>query len=325
MDPMDGKSDNRDAPDGSSLDAHLLELRARLRSAREERGGCPPWDELKADHVPGGAGRPGREERAAHAELCPYCNEHIKEWRQSFNYDSDRLEAVERGVARGIAQGAKGLLRTLGRAIPGRSSEGAGPKPPRSPKAPKPSKSGPPRALSAREEREQLAREAQAQAQAQAQVQEKASAPVPGAPAQAMYIARDSRQEVAREPAAAPGPLARVLVVEMIDGRNPPPAIFLCAQVLDAEVATVDSIDELKGDPDLALVCGVILGGSRPPASWPDAVRHARAIVPRRPVVLLATFGSETTPGARRALGDALRSEADPAELILLSLDPDLR
>jgi len=321
---MDTKPEGRGVPDGSSLDAHLLELRARLRSAREERGGCPPWDELKADHVPGGASRPGREERAAHADLCPYCSEHIKEWRQSFNYDSDRLEAVERGVARGIAQGAKGLLRTLGRAMPGRPSEGDAPKPLRSPKAPKAAKPGPPRALSAREEREQLAREAQA---AQAQAQDPASAPAPPAHPQPTYIARDSREDVARpaQAAPAPGPLARVLVVEMIDGRNPPPAIYLCAQVLDAEVACVDSIDELKGDPDLALVCGVILGGSRPPASWPDAVRHARAIVPRRPVVLLATFGSETTPGARRALGDVLRSEADPAELILLSLDPDLR
>lgn len=319
MDPVDTKPGGRDAPDGPSLDAHLLELRARLRSAREERGGCPPWDELKADHVPGGAGRPGREERAAHAAICPYCSEHIREWRLSFDYDADRLAAVERGVARGIAQGAKGLLRTLGRAMPGRS-EGAAPKPPR---APKPPKAGPPRALSAREEREQMARDAQAQAQAQ-QAQGPADAPVPEAP-QPTYIAHDSRQEVAREAAPASGPLARVLVVEMIDGRNPPSAVFLCAQVLDAEVATVDSIDELKGDPDLALVCGVILGGSRAPASWPDAVRHARAIVPRRPVVLLATFGAQTTPGARRALGDALRSEADPAELILLSLDPDLR
>jgi hypothetical protein len=72
-------------------------------------------------------------------------------------------------------------------------------------------------------------------------------------------------------------------------------------------------------------VCGVILGGARPAASWPDAVRHARALVPRRPVVLLAAFGAEATTGARRALGDALCSESDPAERILLALDPDLR
>ena len=36
-------------------DADLLALRDRLRQARAERGNCPPWDELKADLLPGGA------------------------------------------------------------------------------------------------------------------------------------------------------------------------------------------------------------------------------------------------------------------------------
>jgi hypothetical protein len=111
----------------------------------------------------------------------------------------------------------------------------------------------------------------------------------------------------------------------MADGRVPPESVFLCARVLGAEVAQVQSIEELPGDPDLALVCGVILGGARPPVTWPDAVRRARRIVPRRPVLLLAMYGAETTPGARRTLGDALISEADPAERMLVALDPHLR
>jgi hypothetical protein len=111
----------------------------------------------------------------------------------------------------------------------------------------------------------------------------------------------------------------------MADGRTPPEAIFLCARVLDAEVAVVDSIDELVGDPDLPLVCGVVLGGSRPPSAWPDVVRHARSIVKGRPVLLLASFGAEPPAGARRALGGALLSESDPPERMLLALDPDLR
>ncbi len=259
------------------LDDRLLELRARLRQAREERGGCPPWKEVRADLVPGGSRRPGREERQAHVADCPYCGEHVREWRGSLDYASDRLEAVERGVARGIAQGALGLLRTIGNALPGSVPNPHRADQPR--RAAKLVAVRPPRAHSASEERE-----------AAAQVQ-----------------------------------VSRLLVVEMADGREPPPSIFLCAQVLEAEVAQVDSIDELVGDPDLALVCGVILGGPRPPASWPDAVRHARSLVPQRPVVLLATFGTESTPGARRALGDALRSEDDPAERILLALDPELR
>ena len=117
-------------PGGSELDPKLLELRARMRQAREERGGCPPWPELLADLVPGGAGRPGREERQAHTQVCPYCGEHVREWRASTDYDADRLAAVERGVARGLTQGAHGLLKTLGRALPGRSSDGT-PKPAR--------------------------------------------------------------------------------------------------------------------------------------------------------------------------------------------------
>jgi len=286
-----------DAPDGSSLDAHLLELRARLKQARETRGGCPPWDELRADLVPGGGQREGREQRQAHVAICPYCGTHVAEWRKSTDFAADRLEALERGVARGIAGGALGLIRTIGRALPSRSAEER----PRPERKPRPAK----RALSAREEHV-LAEAAAAGAAA---------------------LPRPISTPPAPRPAAGPEVSAagRLLVVEMADGRTPPEAIFLCARVLDAEVAQVDSIDELVGDPDLALVVGVVLGGSRPPATWPDVVRHARAIVKNRPVLLMASFGAEATPGARRALGDALLSEADPPERLLLALDPDLR
>ncbi len=283
-----------DVPDGSELDAHLLALRERLRLAREERGGCPTWAELRADYVPGGGQRPGRAERRAHVALCPYCSTHVAEWRKSEDFASDRLEAIERGVVKSLVSGAAGLFRTIGRALPARSSDGSEPRVRRERSARIEQ-----RALSAREER---------------------------ALAEAGTEAR-SRAQGLPSPAVAPRVpgLARMLVVEMADGRTPPESIFLCARVLEAEVAQVDSIDELVGDPDLGLVCGVVLGGARPAASWPDAVRHARALVKGRPVVLLASSGAEATPGARRALGDALLEEADPAERILLALDSSLR
>jgi hypothetical protein len=63
----------------------------------------------------------------------------------------------------------------------------------------------------------------------------------------------------------------------------------------------------------------------RRPETWPDAVRHARKVVPKRPVILLATYGVEPPAGARRALGEALQSESDPAEHLLLALDSRLR
>ena len=293
-----------DAPDGSTLDAHLLELRERLKQARAERGGCPAWSELRADLVPGGGNRPDRAARQAHTAVCPYCSTHVAEWRKSDEFAADRLDAIERGVVHGLAGGARGLLRTIGRALPNRSRE-PGPKRKRRPTRTEK------RALSAREERVPGAEAARAEA---------ASAPsaVPTAPA---APARDPHLE----PPPAVAGLDRVLVVEMEGGRVPPESVFLCARVLAAEVAQLDSVDELVGDPDLPLVCGIVLGGPRPPASWPDAVRHARAIAPGRPVVLLATFGAEVTAGARRALGEALISEADPAERLLLALDPGLR
>jgi len=300
-----------DAPDGSSLDAHLLELRARLKQARETRGGCPPWGELRADLVPGGGQREGREQRQAHVAICPYCGTHVAEWRKSTDFAADRLEALERGVARGIAGGALGLIRTIGRALPSRSAEER----PRSESKPRPAK----RALSAREERELT--EAAAAAALRHPISTPPAPPAYDSPTPPAYVSPAPR------PAAGPEVSAtvRLLVVEMADGRTPPEAIFLCARVLDAEVAQVDSIDELVGDPDLALVVGVVLGGSRPPATWPDVVRHARSIVKNRPVLLMASFGAEATPGARRALGDALLSEADPPERLLLALDPGLR
>ncbi|MEP7028337.1 MAG: hypothetical protein ABI960_07070 [Candidatus Eisenbacteria bacterium] len=277
----------RDAPDGSELDAHLLALRARLREAREERGGCPPWVELRADLVPGGRQRSGRAERQAHVALCPYCSTHVLDWKKSEDYAADRLEALERGVVRGLAGGAKGLLRTLGRALPGR---------PRSAGSLRADEAPLPPAIEA----------------APARLPVSYQAPSAGAPQPAASL-------------EAHAAMPRVLVVEMADGRTPPESLFLCARVLDAEVAQVDSVDELVGDPDLALVCGVVLGGLRAPESWPEMVRHARAIVKGRPVLLLAHYGAEPTAGARRALGDALLNEADPAEHLLLALDARLR
>jgi hypothetical protein len=280
--------DRPPAPINDPKDADLLALRERLRQARSERGRCPSWDELKADLVPGGAHRPGREERQAHLAICPYCGEHEREWRNSFDFDADRLAAIEKGVATGIL----GIARTLGLGGPGGQGKGT-----------------------------------KTAAPAPAPAEEDSVLPAP-VHQQRMYTPpADIAEPALAIPVAAPDPagLARMIVVEMADGRTPPPSVYLCAQVLEAEVAQVDSIDELVGDPDLSLVCGVVLGGSRQPDSWPDAVRHARRIVPKRPVVLLATYGVEAPAGARRALGESLQSESDPAERLLLALDPELR
>jgi hypothetical protein len=272
----------------------LLALRDRLRQARAERGACPPWEELKADLVPGGAGREGREARQEHVALCPYCGEQVKEWRNSLDYDSDRLAAIEKGVATGIV----GLVRSFGFR-----------------------KSAPPQAEPAVLDEPQRMYEPPA-----TRAPEPAAPPSPPPPPVRMYTPPQPEHvpDIPQATRTSEG-LARVLVVEMADGRTPPASVYLCAQVLDAEVAQVDSIDELKGDPDLGLVCGVVLGGMRNSETWPTAVKYARSIVPRRPVVLLATYGVEPPAGAKRALGEALQSESDTAERLLLALAPELR
>ncbi len=267
-----------DSAHDPGFDERLRALRARLKSARDERGGCPPWEELRADLLPGGRGRPGREARLTHLAACPYCDTHVGEWKRSFDHTADALAAVERGVVTGLAGGARDLVRRFAR----RPSAGAPPAtpPPESP-VPPVSRPTPP-----------------------------VPHPAPPAPAR---------------PAPAPLTATRILVVEMADRRPPPEAVFLCAAVLEAEVAVVDGVDELASDPDLALVCGIVLGGFRPTEAWPAMVRTARGVAAGRPVVLLAPFGSNPSAGARRALGEALIGEDEPAERLLLALDPTLR
>src|SRR5687767_11910136 len=95
-------------------EADLLALRQRLRAARAERGACPPWEELRDDLLPGGGGRASRAERMAHLEICHYCDANVKEWEKSLDHTSDALEAIEKGVARGVVAGAKRLV-SIGR------------------------------------------------------------------------------------------------------------------------------------------------------------------------------------------------------------------
>jgi hypothetical protein len=116
-----------------------------------------------------------------------------------------------------------------------------------------------------------------------------------------------------------------LLVVECPRRRPPPDALFLCAEVLGYEVVQVEDVAELEGEPDLHDVAAVVFASDRPAAAWPEAVRHARRLLPGRVVVVLAAPGRSADPGARRALGEALLSQDDPPERLLLALDPRLR
>jgi hypothetical protein len=116
-----------------------------------------------------------------------------------------------------------------------------------------------------------------------------------------------------------------MLVVQVPPSVNPPPSIFLCADVLEAAVVMITELEELEGDPDLKDVCGLVLVSHLDPGEWPKLLRRARSIVPRRPVVIMSLFGQELSAGARRTLGSSLLAASDPPERLLLALDPDLR
>ena len=283
----------------------LEALRGRLRAARAERGACPPWDELRADLLPGGGARTGREERRAHRELCPYCDAHVREWERSVDRTADTLEAVEKHVARGVVEGARRLISLGGpRAAEVSAAVPAAPVgvPAASP-AEAPTWNAPPPTYTP-------------------------PAPARPEPASMSMTMPKSKPSPAPMPApaapAAPAEL-RLLVVEAVAVERIPPSVFLCAQVLGAEVAHVPLIDELAGDPDLDAVCGIVFAGARPAAEWPEALRRGRDLAPGRPVIILAGGGAQPTGGARRALGGALLSVDDPAETLLVALDPRLR
>jgi hypothetical protein len=281
-----------DAPAGETLDASLLALRQRLRAAREERGACPPWVELRDDLLPGGRGRQGRTERLAHRELCPYCDAHVREWQQSLDRTSDTLEALEKGVARGVVDGARRLVEI---------SRGA--------------------------ERSSVPREVAAKAEARSADEPPAPTQTPAKPQASPPAPRHAAAAAARPPAdVLPSrPHLRLLVVETAHEEREPASVFLCAAVLEAEVACVENIDDLAGDPDLEAVCGVIFAMGRPAADWPDVVRRARDLAPGSPVVILTAAGSAPPARPHPRLGARVLDEADPAEALLMALDAELR
>ena len=125
-------------------------------------------------------------------------------------------------------------------------------------------------------------------------------------------------------PPAAAAPRAtplRLLVVECPDESTVPASVFLCAAAIEAEVACVDRIEDLGGDPDLDAICGVIFAGNRPPAEWPEAVRRAKDLAPGRPIVVLAPAHDEMPTGARRPPGARLLLVTDSAERLLVALE----
>jgi hypothetical protein len=336
----------------ASFDRELLALRERLRAARAERGACPPWTELRDDLLPGGGSRAGREERLAHRELCPYCDAAVREWEQSLDKTADTLGAIEKGVARGVVAGALKLVSFAGGAAakPAAAPPPAPTEPPPAPLAavpppPVPPAAAPPplRVVPPPPDRQPATYVPPAERPAppppslasapppRPGTRERATPrraaptpPTPPTPPPPPSPPPAPRAPARVAPSAPAGPI-RLLVVEVEHERAIPQSVFLCAAVLEAEVAAVPRVEALGGDPDLDAVCGVVFAGGREPADWPAAVRRAKDLVPGKPVVVLVPPGQEPAGGARRAIGAILLGAGDPPERLLLALDARLR
>jgi hypothetical protein len=298
----------------------------------------------------------------AHFEICPYCHEHVDEWKKSFDHASDTLGAIERGVARGIVEGAKGLAgkivpsaRSAKRDPAGDGDASAAETPPASPPPP-PMPTAPewtPTYIVSHD----LPAPAATPAASQVPPPAPKAPPAPYTPPPASstpppashdaasapptprptYVAKTvsspsgSMSELgptpshASGPHAVPSPTGGLLVVECVPDRTPPDSVFLCAGALGLEVACVDRIEELEDDPDLADVQAIIIASDRDVTDWPQVLRKARKLVPGRPVLVFAMFGQEPEKGARRALGEALLSASVSPEELLLALDRRLR
>jgi hypothetical protein len=283
-----------DSPAGRpTLDPRLEALRTRLREARERRGGCPPWEELRSDHLPGGSRRDGRGARAAHLAECHYCSEQIHAWKQSFDHEADRLEAIELGLVRGLLAGARRIV-----GLGGHPAAGAAPA-----AVPAPAQSATARPAL------RLVPAPQATPTTPVAPASPAAQPIP-APTAA---------------SAAPGEL-RLLVVVAPEGSEPPENVALCAAVLEAETVIVPALEELDGDPDLPRVCGLVLAGdSRDPAGWKDWLKQARTRVPGKPVALLAGAAGAPRGAVPASFGDVVVGFSEPAERLLVVLEPRLR
>src|SRR6185369_2000082 len=73
------------AADSTPVTSSSLEsLRARLATAREQRGNCPPLADIRGDHLPTIVPREGKEERGAHVERCAVCQHQLRSWLQSW-------------------------------------------------------------------------------------------------------------------------------------------------------------------------------------------------------------------------------------------------
>src|SRR5262249_20324766 len=89
----------------------------------------------------------------------------------------------------------------------------------------------------------------------------------------------------ARAHASAPGTLPPLLVFEAPPPGVVPRALLAAIGERDGAVVTVESLDEVFGDPDFASVRALVLGRARPMGEWPEAIRRARERAPGRAVL----------------------------------------
>ena len=279
-------------PDAPVTSQSIDGLRARLTSARAQRGACPPFAELQKDLLPSRAARPGREERLSHLERCSVCSHRTRSWQTSWEGRAAYLAAAARAGGGHLAGGTGSALSEVAKRVPRRRPKKSKlpPLPPElqlvEPSVPAPRAAEPPPPAPRAAQRpapRPPARPATARPQASTEYwADPATAAEPQPARSSPRLPRFAKQS---KPAALP-PL---LVFEA-----PPPGVVPAA-LLDTitarggAVVAVDSVEEIFRDPDFRSVRGIVLARARPLAEWPTVLASMRLRAPGRALLAIVS------------------------------------
>ncbi len=311
--PGDGAADRTPSePDAPVTSQSIDGLRARLTSARAQRGACPPFAELQKDLLPSRAARPGREERLSHLERCSVCSHRTRSWQTSWEGRAAYLAAAARAGGGHLAGGTGSALSEVAKRVPRRRPKKSKlpPLPPElqvlEPSVPAPrAAEPPPPARRAAEPQPPAPRAAEPPPPAPRAAQR----PAPRPPARPATARPQASTEYWADPATAaepqparssprlprfakqskPAALPPLLVFEA-----PPPGVVPAA-LLDTitarggAVVAVDSVEEIFRDPDFRSVRGIVLARARPLAEWPTVLASMRLRAPGRALLAIVS------------------------------------
>jgi hypothetical protein len=285
-------------------------LRTRLVTARAQRGACPPFAELQRDLLPSRSPRDGREERLVHLARCSICAHRVRSWKGSWEGRAALLAAAARAGSGTLALGTGSVLAEVTKHLPKRRGKKsklpplppelqvvadapavappARPGPAAAPPArPGPAAAPPPRsAKPARDPRPRAGTPPPAAStEYWADPSGAVEAPAEQAPARPTRPFRPAKPARSAKPATLPP----ILVFEAPPPGVVPGALLEAVTARGGAVVTVDSVEEIFGDPDFRSVRAIVLARSRPLAEWPTALASVRLRAPGRALLAIVS------------------------------------